>query len=312
MSALHDKYRPQEFSEVYGHEDIVRALQGMIADDSSHSYVLAGPSGTGKTTLARIAAKQLGAEPSAIVEVAAAVYNGVDAMRDLISMAQYKPLDSEVLVYILDEAQRLSTPAWEALLKIVEEPPSHVYWFFCTTEIGKIPRTIMTRSVQLTLRELSVDMLCQLVEDIAGFEGINLPEGVASMIADESAGSPRQALSFLATCAKATTREEASELLTSAQGSDTVRKLCQMLADNGRGGWKRAMSLVGEIDEDPESTRIIVTRYMAKAAMGANGDQQACYFLSLLEAFSQPYNRSDGKAPLIRSIGQVLFAGGGQ
>lgn len=308
--ALHDKYRPSEYSEIYGHEDVVRALQDAIEHDRSHSYVLSGISGAGKTTLARIAAAQLGASPASIVEVPAAVYNGVDAMRELVSAARYKPLDAEVLVYILDEAQRISAPAWEALLKIVEEPPAHVYWFFCTTEVGKIPRTIMTRSMQLTLRELEPDLLCQLVEDVAEFEGITLPDGVSSMIANEAGGSPRQALTYLASCASATSREEASQLIGAATGSDQVLKLCQFLAGDQRGGWQKAMKILAEVKEDPESVRIVVTRYMTKAAVGANSPEKACFFLGILEAFAMPCNRSDGQAPLVRAIGQVLFSGG--
>lgn len=306
--ALATKYRPQKFADVVGQAAVVRALQGRVKSKDAHCFLLCGPSGVGKTTLARIVAREMGCAEKDIREIDAATYTGIEAMRDVQSALQYKPFGkSQGRAIIVDEAHGLSRQAWNSLLKATEEPPDHVYWFLCTTEAGKVPATIKTRAVAFTLKPVDDKLLGQLFDRVCDAEGINLPGDVGDMIIREALGSPRQMLSHLAACRDAKDRREAAELLRSAVGSQGVIDLCRFLIKGG--SWVKAMAIVEGLDEAPESIRIAVVNYFGKAAKGANTNDQAGRMLEILDAFSQPYNQSDGQAPLVLSIGRALFGG---
>src|SRR5678815_3051590 len=142
--SLHTKYRPLTFDEVIGQDKVVADLRRVVRERRAKSFIFSGPSGVGKTTLARIVANAFAgymATVANIEEVPAADHTGVDAMRAVANRALYRALgDSPVKAIIVDEAHRLSGAAWDVLLKPIEEPPEHVYWMFCTTHPAKIPR----------------------------------------------------------------------------------------------------------------------------------------------------------------------------
>ena len=143
---LHIKWRPQKLNDVISHAFVVSSLKALLKEkECPHSFLFTGPSGVGKTTLARIVASYLEA---AVLEIDAATNTGIDAMRAVQDMARYKAIDNEKRVVIIDECHALSKQTWQSLLKIVEEPPAHLYWAFCTTEPDKVPATIKTRCVQ--------------------------------------------------------------------------------------------------------------------------------------------------------------------
>ena len=242
------------------------------------------------------------------MEVDAATYTGVDQMRRIQESLQYKPIgsDSSSRAVVLDECHALSKSAWQSLLKVVEEPPAHAYFFFCTTELSKVPSTIKTRCTSFTLKSVSELDLKKLVDRVCKKEEIKLDDAIRDVIVRESLGSPRQVLVNLTLCRDATSRQEASSILKTAQESDTVLNLCRFLAKGG--SWSRAMEFVNALDdENPESVRIVITNYMASAAKRSKSEKEAVYFLNVLDAFSQPYNQSDKLGPLVLSIGKVLF-----
>ena len=161
---LATKYRPQTFEEVIGQPQAVASIKTVLKRQSSRSFILTGPSGTGKTTLGRIIATTVGAVKSAIVEVDAASNTGVDAMREILEMTQYRGFGGAGRVFIIDECHMLSANAWNSMLKGIEEPPPGIYWVLCTTEPTKIPKTIKTRCVQYDLQPVGVDDIYTLIK----------------------------------------------------------------------------------------------------------------------------------------------------
>jgi DNA polymerase III gamma/tau subunit len=312
------KYRPTRFEDVVGQDATVRSLKGVLGKNSAHAFLFTGPSGTGKTTLARIAAKQLGCtETEEVREVDAATYTGIDAMRELTATLNYKPRRKASgaegkLALIVDEAHALSAQAWKALLKSVEEPPPWIYWFFCTTEPGKVPATIRTRCLAYALKPVSSNDLYDLLDKVAEKEGILKGEiggKIIDLCAKEAGGSPRQALANLAACAEAKTRAEAVELLHSAEDSPEAFELAQLL-DKGKAPWTQVRDLLlGLTETNPESVRQVVRAYMTKAALGAESEKAWGHRLEVLDAFSKPFNSGDGITPVILAAARVLFGG---
>lgn len=300
------RHRPKTYKEVIGQAAVVKSLQQAIAEGGAQAFLFSGPSGTGKTTLARLAALQIGCSPAEIIEVPAAVQTGVEDMRSLQVLTQYHPFGGGHRAIIVDEAHRLSGNAWDALLKITEEPPKFITWFFCTTNPTKVPATIKTRCTSYQLKALPEDDLHGLLTSVCKAEGIKLAEGVATLIVRQASGSPRQVLANLSVAYGAKNRAEAASLLQAVLDTDATIELCRHLI--GGGSFMKAKAILARLqDESPEGVRIVVSNYCAKAVLGAKSEDQAARLLTVLDAFSVSYNAADGQAPLLLSIGRVLF-----
>ena len=229
--ALYRKWRPQRFEDVVGQRAIVTALKNQItADRVGHAYLFTGVRGTGKTTCAKIFAKAVnclhpvngdpcgeceicrGIDNGSLLDVVvmdAASNNGVDDIRDLRDETAYTPSACRYKVYIIDEVHMLSTAAFNALLKTLEEPPAHVIFILATTEIQKVPATILSRCQRYDFTRIGPEDIARRVEYIAGEEKLELtPEGV-ELIARLADGALRDALSILDTCAGVTARIDA-------------------------------------------------------------------------------------------------------
>ena len=224
--ALYRKWRPQRFEDVVGQRAIVAALKNQVAAGRvGHTYLFTGVRGTGKTTCAKIFAKAVncldpqngdpcgqcavcrGIDDGSIldvVEMDAASNNGVDDIRDLRDETAYTPSICRYKVYIIDEVHMLSTAAFNALLKTLEEPPAHVIFILATTEIQKVPATIRSRCQRYDFTRISPEDIAGRVAQVAGAEGLALTEGAAGLIARLADGALRDALSILDTCAGVT------------------------------------------------------------------------------------------------------------
>ena len=224
--ALYRKWRPQRFEDVVGQRAIVAALKNQVAAGRvGHAYLFTGVRGTGKTTCAKIFAKAVncldpqngdpcgqcavcrGIDDGSIldvVEMDAASNNGVDDIRDLRDETAYTPSTCRYKVYIIDEVHMLSTAAFNALLKTLEEPPAHVIFILATTEIQKVPATIRSRCQRYDFTRISPEDIAGRVAQVAGAEGLSLTEGAAGLIARLADGALRDALSILDTCAGVT------------------------------------------------------------------------------------------------------------
>ncbi len=190
--SLYRKYRPQNFSEVLGQDAIVKSLESSLKSGAiSHAYLFAGSRGTGKTSIARIFAKELGTSPNDIYEIDAASNNGVDEMRELTSGISTLPFDSKYKVYILDEVHMLSKSSFNALLKTLEEPPAHVIFILATTELHKVLDTVKSRCQVFEFKKPTIEILVGMIQEGIKKEGFKIDDEAAELIAKRGNGAFR-------------------------------------------------------------------------------------------------------------------------
>ncbi|MFA4975163.1 MAG: DNA polymerase III subunit gamma/tau [Candidatus Paceibacterota bacterium] len=196
--ALYRKYRPQSFKEVLGQDHIVKVLESSVETNKvSHAYLFVGTRGTGKTSVARIFAKEIGVSENDLYEIDAASNRGIEDIRELRDGVRVLPFDSKYKVYIIDEVHMLSKDAWGALLKTLEEPPKHVIFILATTEVHKVPETIVSRCQVFTFRKASDLVSKNMILEVAKKEGFELDNSTAELIAILGDGSFRDALGTL-------------------------------------------------------------------------------------------------------------------
>jgi len=308
VEPLHKRYRPQSFGEVIGQPATVKALQSIIAKRGSHSFLFSGPAGTGKTTLARICAMELGCPLDSIREVDAAKNTGVDDMRAVVQMMQYRPLNgAAAAVVIVDECHRLSGNAWDSMLKTTEEPPEWGFWFLCTTNPTKVPKTVVSRCASFTLKPVAKDELFDYLKQIADLEKIAVDDQVIDLCVREAEGGVRQALANLTVCADAGDRAEAADLLRSAAESPGAVELARVLVKGAT--WPLVTELLQSLkDENPESIRQVVRAYVTSVVLGAKNDKTAAAGLNILAQFAEPFPSGDGVSPVVLACGRVVFS----
>ncbi len=196
--ALYRKYRPASFKEVLGQDHITKVLESSVETNKvSHAYLFVGSRGTGKTSVARIFANEIGVSVNDLYEIDAASNRGIEDIKELRSGVRVLPFDSKYKVYIIDEVHMLSKDAWGALLKTLEEPPKHVIFILATTELHKVPETIISRCQVFTFKKPTETVLKKIILDVSKAEGYELDAGSAELLAILADGSFRDALGEL-------------------------------------------------------------------------------------------------------------------
>src|SRR5581483_8535639 len=271
VAALYRKYRPQSFADVVGQEAVVRTLSNAITGDTvRQAYLFAGPRGTGKTSMARILAKCLNcsAGPTAtpdgtcnacrtiaagtsldVIEMDAASQRGIDDIREIRDRVVLQPVEGRYKVYILDEAHQLTDAAWNALLKLIEEPPPHLVFVFCTTDLSKVLSTVRSRCQTFVFQRPRLQDLLKRLRMIADKEGIQVPDQALALVARAASGSYRDAESTLDQLAAATENDISVQAVLQLLGTveeEALFRLCDLVVDRDTAG---ALTFVEELSE---------------------------------------------------------------
>ena len=281
MTALYRKYRPQNFDEVVGQEAVVRTLRNAIAHDQvRQAYLFAGPRGTGKTSMARILAKSLNCAqgPTAtpdgtchactsiaagtsmdVIEMDAASQRGIDDIREIRERVVLQPAEGRFKVYILDEAHQLTDAAWNALLKLIEEPPPHLLFVFCTTDLAKVLPTVRSRCQTFMFQRPRLPDLVKVLRKVADGEAIEAPDAALALVARGARGSFRDAESILDQLSAATEKQVTVQSVLQLLGAveeDSLFRLCDTVVDRDTAG---ALVFVEELAEQGQDLGRLVT-----------------------------------------------------
>lgn len=278
--ALYREYRPQRFADIVGQEHITRTLQNAICTGRvSHAYLFCGPRGTGKTTTAKVLAKTLNCvnapveEPCNecqnctattegtsvdVIEIDAASNRGIEDIRDLREKVKYSPAHGKYRIYIIDEVHMLTTEAFNALLKTLEEPPSHVIFVLATTEPHKVPVTILSRCQRFDFRRIPVDSIASRLKQVADSAGLIVEEQALQLIADAAEGGLRDALSILDQGAvygnNKITVDDVHNLLGTV-GEEVLNKIADYLASADSA---EALTLINNLFQQGKDMRLFV------------------------------------------------------
>jgi len=288
------KYRPSNFSEVVGQEHILRALENSIKHNKLHqAYIFSGTRGVGKTTIARVFAKclncQNGEMPQLVpcdqcsacleikagrhiefLEVDAASRTGVDDMRELLESVQYKPANARFKIYLIDEVHMLSKSSFNALLKTLEEPPPHVIFLMATTEVEKVPKTVLSRCLQLNLKVIPETKIYDHLESLLKLESIKYDEGSVRLIANSAKGSIRDGLTLLDQAIAhgngLLDAEEVKALLGTIDESYIIELVNQVALSDGDGAYL-ALNKITELNVEYEQVLKIIISVFHKISL---------------------------------------------
>lgn len=283
--SLYKKYRPKDLDQIKGNKSTVKELKKMLQDKEKcpHTFLLYGPTGCGKTTIARIIATILGCKERDFNELNTADLRGIDTSREIINRSQFAPMQGEVIVWLIDECHKLTNDAQNALLKLLEDTPKHVYIILCTTDPQKLLSTIKGRCIQLQVSPLNDSEMYQLLRRIVRDEGEELDRQIYDQIFDTSQGLPRNAIQILEQVLSVSKEERLTIAKRNIDNQTQMIELCRLLLKGST--WDQVKVIVeGLKDQEPESIRRAVLGY-CQAVLLKKEDNRAAM---IIEEFWEP------------------------
>jgi len=255
------KYRPLNLDQVKGNNEVVESLRNMVSKSNPpHTFLFVGPTGCGKTTLARIVAKEFDCNGNDIVEIDSAQFRGIDTVRTIREKSSYMPLEGKSRCFIIDEVHELTSIAQDGLLKILEEPPKHVFFFLCTTEPQKLKTTVRGRCQIYEVKTLTSKQMTGLLRKVVREEDETLEKEVYEQIVKDSLGHPRNALNILEQVLTVSQEKRLNVAKKTAIKESQILELCRALIRGAR--WKEiSIILNGLQEEEPESIRRAILGY---------------------------------------------------
>lgn len=293
---LYRKYRPENLEQVVGNETAIKSLKAEL-ENGSHVFLLTGPAGCGKTTIARIMAKEVGAGELSIHEINSAKNRGIETAREVEEQMRFNPGDGDALVWIFDECHQWLSPVQNAFLKAFEDTPESVYFFLCTTDPQKLIAPLKTRCSIINVSPLSDEDMKYLLKRTARAEGIKLNSEVYEKIIEIAQGGSRKALKLLAKVLYLDNDEERFEILKKeniSENEDCI-ELCRALLKKGK-SFSELSEILKNIDlSEPEKVRQAVMGYMNSVLLSGKPSLEA---VSAMQAFGSADTYRNGKFAL--------------
>ena len=296
---LYRKYRPSEFDDVVGNDIAIKTIRKEL-DNGTHVFLFTGPAGCGKTTLARIIAKEVGASELSITEINSADNRGIDTARDILEKMRYNPADGSAMVWILDEVHMVTVQGQNALLKALEEVPETVYFILCTTDPQKLIEPLKSRCSIVAVKPLSNNDMTFLLKRTARSEGVKLSSEVYERICELANGGSRKALKLLAKVINLDDDDERMDALKDGDPEENPQtiELCRALV--GKSSKGDVLRIVKDLDlSDVERVRQAVMGYMNSVILsGRKNDKAEC----AMQAFSEADTYRNGKFAITVAI----------
>jgi len=302
--SLARRHRPKKFETLLGSRSTIQAVEGILQRPPAkipHAFLITGPSGTGKTTLARIIIKNLGIVGSDFTELDTADFRGIDTVRQLRQQMQYRGLEGTRRGWLLDEAHQLTKDAQEALLKALEEAPAHAFFILATTDPDKLKPTLKRRCVHFAMSPIHDGTMLKYLEGIAEQEGKIVPDEVLKQIAMDSLGSPGMALAVLEKILDLPIDKMLKAARQATEQQNEAIALARILFKKPK--WPEVAKLIKTIEGEPESLRRLVLTYCTSVLLG-NDNPQAYV---VMDAFKSPFF-DDAKAKLVMACYEVVNA----
>jgi DNA polymerase-3 subunit gamma/tau len=283
------KYEPKKIDGILGNEEIKIIIEGFLnKKEIPQCYLFHGAYGCGKTLFSNLIAKELNCENN-IYELNASNDRGIDAIRRIIENSQFKSLNNKPKAFIIDEAHQLPTLSQEALLTTLQKPPKNTYFFFCTTELNKIIKTIQSRCQKLEVEKVSKRKLYPYLIDISIKENNEITKKVARQIVEISEGHVRDSLSILERILEFKDEEKQLKAVKEkTQENSTIIDLCRLLMKENNFSENIRKCLIDLQNENPESLRKVIINYMMKAILN-NGNRRAALIIDCLENIVYDY-----------------------